>query len=379
MKENFLNDCMKQFRDCYSVLKDDKIVLFGAAARGKMMVRALEDVGMKSNILAICDNDTSKWGSSIESIEICGIEEIVQKYENFKVIICGERYRRDIEEQLKNYNVEVFAPPHWEATVEQMLTLHRYKTLKEEGRIGNIYEWIGAGFEEKRVERVSELLADDTSKIILKARMDFLRTGNLRTLMEMPVSETSKQYFDEEVFEADPNEIFVDCGAFNGDTVWRFIKWTGGKYDGIYAFEPDAKNCHDLQIHVNTNAWKNVRVINKAVGEKKGMFLLGGGLGAGSHLSGEGDQVVFVTRIEDEIEEGVTYIKMDVEGTELEALQGAEGLIKRYKPKLAICIYHKREDPIVILEYLHELIPEYQFKIRHYTDSQHETVLYAYI
>lgn len=80
MKENFLNDCMKQFRECYSVLKDDKIVLFGAAARGKMMVRALEDVGMKSNILAICDNDTSKWGSSIESIEICGIEEIVQKY-----------------------------------------------------------------------------------------------------------------------------------------------------------------------------------------------------------------------------------------------------------------------------------------------------------
>ena len=109
------------------------------------------------------------------------------------------------------------------------------------------------------------------------------------------------------------------------------------------------------------------------------MSLLGGGLGAGSHLSGEGDQVVFVTRIEDEIEERVTYIKMDVEGTELEALQGAEGLIKRYKPKLAICIYHKREDPIVILEYLHEMIPEYQFKIRHYTDSQHETVLYAYI
>ena len=198
------------------------------------------------------------------------------------------------------------------------------------------------------------------------------------TLMEMPVSETSKQYFDEEVFEADNNEIFVDCGAFNGDTVWRFIEWTAGKYDKIYAFEPDIKNCNDLQMHVRENAWKEVKVINKAVGKCKEESMLGGGLGAGFHLSGGGDQIVSITRLEDEIEGKVTYIKMDVEGTELEALQGAERLIKRYKPKLAICIYHKREDPIVIPEYLHKIVPEYKFKIRHYTDSQHETVLYAY-
>lgn len=68
---------------------------------------------------------------------------------------------------------------------------------------------------------------------------------------------------------------------------------------------------------------------------------------------------------------------MDIEGFELDALMGAKGLIETYKPKLAICVYHKCEDLVSIVEYLAQLVPEYQFYMRHYTYSQHETVLYA--
>ena len=70
---------------------------------------------------------------------------------------------------------------------------------------------------------------------------------------------------------------------------------------------------------------------------------------------------------------------MDIEGSELRALQGAKRLIQQYKPKLAISIYHKPEDTIDIPYYIHELVPEYRFYIRHYSYSPAETILYAII
>lgn len=77
--------------------------------------------------------------------------------------------------------------------------------------------------------------------------------------------------------------------------------------------------------------------------------------------------------------ENITFIKMDIEGSELNALKGAEETIRKNKPKLAVCIYHRPEDITDIQDYLMELVPEYQFGIRHYTDHAFETVLYAFV
>ena len=70
---------------------------------------------------------------------------------------------------------------------------------------------------------------------------------------------------------------------------------------------------------------------------------------------------------------------MDIEGSEKEALKGARNTIKKYKPKLAICLYHKPEDIITLPQYILELAPEYKFKIRHYTTFAYDTILYAYV
>ncbi|WP_026491286.1 FkbM family methyltransferase [Butyrivibrio sp. XPD2002] len=77
--------------------------------------------------------------------------------------------------------------------------------------------------------------------------------------------------------------------------------------------------------------------------------------------------------------EGASFIKMDIEGAEWDALHGAEKTICRNKPKLALCIYHSDEDMIRIAEYIHELVPEYRLYVRHHTRRNHETVLYAVI
>lgn len=73
----------------------------------------------------------------------------------------------------------------------------------------------------------------------------------------------------------------------------------------------------------------------------------------------------------------VTYIKMDIEGSELKALEGAQNIIKKYVPRLAICIYHKPEDIILIEEYILSMNSDYHFYIRHYASNMWETVLYA--
>ena len=77
--------------------------------------------------------------------------------------------------------------------------------------------------------------------------------------------------------------------------------------------------------------------------------------------------------------QNATWIKMDIEGAELNALRGAKGIIRRNHPKLTICIYHSDEDMIRIAEYIHELVPEYKLYVRNHTGRQTEIVLYAVI
>ncbi len=94
---------------------------------------------------------------------------------------------------------------------------------------------------------------------------------------------------------------------------------------------------------------------------------------------GDGEDSIEVVALDSVIKEKVTFIKMDIEGSELKALQGGRNLIRTYMPKLAISIYHKWEDLIDIPVYIHELAPEYKLFIRHYFYSPAETVLYATI
>ena len=75
--------------------------------------------------------------------------------------------------------------------------------------------------------------------------------------------------------------------------------------------------------------------------------------------------------------EPITFIKMDIEGSEMRALKGAKQIITTYKPKLAICIYHKLDDLWRIPQYIHSLVPEYKFYIRHHSILYSDTVLYA--
>ena len=96
-----------------------------------------------------------------------------------------------------------------------------------------------------------------------------------------------------------------------------------------------------------------------------------------SRIDENGEDEVEVRALDEVVDGKVTFIKMDIEGAELESLKGARKIIQEQKPKLAICVYHKKEDIFDIPEYILSLNSEYKLYLRHYTLDEWDTVLYA--
>lgn len=190
---------------------------------------------------------------------------------------------------------------------------------------------------------------------------------------------TRNQYFD--VFEPFEEEFVIDCGAFDGKTEEMIYNWGEGHVKKIYAFELDPinkKKCLDFYNNKGLN--EIVDFINKGTSNKnETVFLNDVSVGSSASRIGTGSVMAEIVKIDDEITGKVTFIKMDIEGAELDALQGAAQIIKSQKPRLAICLYHKQSDYYEIPTYLLSIVKEYRFIIRHYSSNPWETVLYAYI
>lgn len=184
------------------------------------------------------------------------------------------------------------------------------------------------------------------------------------------------QYFDKEFMIPSENEVFIDGGALDGEDSLNFIRWCNGKYDGIYAFEPDSDNLN--RLYKTADGKLNFKVCPIGLWSDEGELSFFSGNTENCAIADDGDKRIKVSSI-DKILDGksATYIKMDIEGSELEALKGAANTIRTYKPRLAICVYHKPEDIIEIPELILKLNPDYRFYLRHYSYLNTETVLYA--
>jgi len=191
----------------------------------------------------------------------------------------------------------------------------------------------------------------------------------------------ASQYFDKDIMEVMPEDVFIDGGCYNCDTDEKFIEWCGGNYNKIYAFEPEKENYEQCLELCKRKNLQRIEILNKGLWSEATTLSFAANLGQGSKIAEDtqGDVVKIETASIDEVvgEETVSFIKLDIEGAELEALKGAKNTILRDKPRLAICIYHKPEDVAEILEYILSLHPDYKLFIRHYQMSVNETIVYA--
>jgi FkbM family methyltransferase len=175
--------------------------------------------------------------------------------------------------------------------------------------------------------------------------------------------------------------VLIDCGAYNGDTIQEFLSMNIG-YEKIVAFEPEYENYKTLEKRYNEYGDK-FTLINAGAYNKDGTLYFSGtdvfGRVYETPKGIDGEISIKVRSIDGlHLHEKVTFIKMDIEGSELNALIGARETILRYKPKLAISIYHSNEDMLRLTEYIHELVPEYKLYVRHHGYYHvYDTILYA--
>ena len=227
--------------------------------------------------------------------------------------------------------------------------------------------------------KVRDLLNDDLSKQTFDAVLQYRMTKDIRCLHDFI---TKSPYFIKEIMPPSKPEYFIDGGAYIGDTAksflnnddyWRYNSSGGG---GIYLWEFESENVKSIYRNVR-GFEKYVKVIPYAMWSREEILNFSGS-GAGATITETGSQTIQAKSIDDvHKSDKITFIKMDIEGAEIEALKGAEQTIKAQKPKLAICIYHKPSHLFEIPLLIHEMMPEYKFYIRHHSDREWDTVLYA--
>lgn len=350
----------KSFCEEYKKNPDTKIIIFGAGDGGMFAVAILTENNMKPSYF--CDNDVAKQGMLIKNTVVIAPEEITNLAGNI-MILNTDSYRHEKEDQLLALGVD--RRNIWSFDLFNPF----YKKLT--------YDYLEKN--RQKFEEVYAYLYDEYSKCVF---LDYLKGASSGDLSWYEKKVSKPEYFPEDIVPRLKNHIFLDVGAYNGNTIEEFISFTGNEYEKIYAFEPFL----DSVKKIEDKSFPRVEVFSAAASNKCGekTFYCNeyGDLTMVTTILEEGANhkaLSFATITIDEALHGrkATFIKMDIEGSELDALHGACRTIKKYKPFLAICVYHKREDLITILPYIESIVPEYRFYLRHHANTPSDLVLYC--
>lgn len=216
-------------------------------------------------------------------------------------------------------------------------------------------------FIEKNADKINAAysLFEDDSKAIFEGCVNFMFSGELDILKN--ITSDKNEVFDN-ILKLQSDESYLDLGAYRGDTVEEFLHFCGGKYKKIIALEPDRRTykklCNYLENVPSSVAYQ------KAIYSESKEINFSSNAGRQSAISENGDAITSVTIDELCENQQITYIKMDVEGAEKEAIDGARITLKKDKPKLNIALYHRSIDIFEIPLKIAEINPEYKFYIR---------------
>ena len=201
-----------------------------------------------------------------------------------------------------------------------------------------------------------DLLADDRSKKVFKGALDFCYTGRLPYL-DLIDSDKDEVFRDILCLH---NESYLDLGAYRGDTVDEFLRYSDG-YTRITAVEPNPKNYQKLCEHIADMS--NAAALHAGISDHDGVMYVSRGAGRMAALNQTGGVEVPVTTV-DHIDCHPTYIKVDIEGMESAMLDGAVHTLKALKPKLNLAAYHRTGDLFELILRLHAINPDYKIYLR---------------
>lgn len=225
-------------------------------------------------------------------------------------------------------------------------------------------------------QQVADMFADEESVRVLEAFLNQRINGKIGFLDYV---RGNKQYYDLDAIDFKKIKGFVDCGAYDGDSYRSFLEeykhHTQDEFTGkAWLWEPESANIEKLQAGlVNDN---RVVIVPKGASDENGKLCFSGNGTAGACVE-SGDDFIEVATIDSTVNSEIDFIKMDIEGSEYNALLGAKESIQRYNPILAICVYHRRDDLFRIPQLIRSMNAKYKLYLRIYQRHSSELVLYA--
>jgi FkbM family methyltransferase len=218
---------------------------------------------------------------------------------------------------------------------------------------------------------IYNLLNDEQSKLEFEAINNFRLNRDIHYLKDFKFK-PNEQYF-EEFINTSRIFSFVDGGSFDGATTEEFMK-KQPLYANAYVFEPSLNSFNLLKNKFIGNS--KIELFNKGLWNIETTLFFNSSLGNASKIEQDGEEKIETMKLDNIIDNKIDFIKLDIEGAEIEALDGAVNTIKKNKPTIAVCVYHNQSDFISIPKKLISIHPDYKILLRHYTQGVCETVMY---
>jgi FkbM family methyltransferase len=343
-----------------------RLVLFGTGPLGKGVLAGLRRAGVEP--LAFADNNRDLWHQQVMGLPVLSPTEAAELHGRtacFVVTIYqGSSARRQLA-SLGCQRVVACAPLLWKYAdifIPQCSLELPHRFREQCHSIRQCYATLG----------------DELSKRELREQLLWRYWLDFSVLS--PPLDASDTYFPMDLLLPLPDEVFVDCGSFDGESTRSFNRHWGGEFRHVFAFEPDPVNRGALASNVEAmRIGDRVTVIPYAVGNTNGHVSFACNSSVTSRVTTQGAGSVIECRRLDDIEWRLmpTYIKMDIESAEPEALAGASELLRRHQPVLAVCTYHRSEHLWQIPNLIRSISPEYHLFLRRYAEECWEGVCYA--
>lgn len=319
------------------------IVIYGMGNGADMIIDRLQELGIEfADIFA---SDEFVRGHSFRGKKVLRYDEVCEKYDDFVIVMAFAVHDKKMLSRVKELSSRhaLFFPN---------------VPIVDDGLFTR--EYIEAHDEE--FDRAYSLLADDFSKKSFIDVLNFKVSGKTEYLFGC---EKEKSDVYSEYLKLRDEEIMMDLGAYDGDTVREFLSAVNGRYRKIYAVEADPKNYKKLTAFAKEV--DNIETFNLAVWNEKTTLHFEKKKGRNSKLSQSGKIEIPADSV-DNILGGkeITFLKADIEGSEEKALDGAENTIKKYKPKLYICAYHRNSDMFILPQKIIFLCPDYKIHFCHH-------------
>lgn len=351
----------------------ESLVLFGAGKLGRKTLAGLRTVGIEP--LAFIDRDERLWGTSIDGTRVYSPGEGAREFGNeaaFVITIWGYGTadpmwkRRQWLHELGCQRVAHFIPLFWK--YPDIFLPHNaldlpHLALQQTGQIMECFR----------------VLHDERSKRELVGQVTWRIEGDFDALPD-PV--TDEIYFPHEISALTVPEVFVDCGAYDGDTIRKLVALRPDCCERIFAFEPDPANLEALRRTISElphSLASRIFVMPFATAAVDGTanFSATGTLGA--CIENQGNIQVECVRLDRVLADAPppTYIKLDIEAAEPDALVGAQNIIRRHAPVIAACSYHVQDHAWRVPLTLYNIQPDYAILLRPHTQLVEDLVCYA--